>query len=431
MTEQAVWTVNKILQWTQQYFSGKGLENPRLDAEVLLCDVLGCRRIDLFMRLQQELLPEELKRYRDYVIRRAAWEPLAYIIGRKAFLQWEFKVTPAVLIPRPETELLVEKLVHCCTGKSLTQLEKEAFWRKKAEEAKLAAEKAKAVSAEKLKEETDPEKAAVWQQEAADREAVAVQAAERAGLFWPAGYTENGLEQSNNLIAAEAAGISSFASDETDMPALADKTGAHRNADVGTDSVAENSKTVRPGPDILDMGTGSGAILLSLLKLLPDSRGLAVDISPEALAVAKENAALLGVGERTWFLQSDLWSRVPPKAQFDIVVSNPPYIPADLIGTLAKDVQKEPRLALDGGADGLVAYRIIAAGMPQHIKPDGLAAFETGMGQGEAVVALCSEQGFTVTAVVKDYAGIDRMVFAARPGSGRASWVKKLQKKKE
>ena len=161
MTEQTVWTVNRILQWTQQYFSGKGLENPRLDAEVLLCDVLGCRRIDLFMRLQQELSQEELKQYRDYVLRRAAWEPLAYIIGRKTFLQWELKVTPAVLIPRPETELLVEKVVQCCTGKTLARLEKEAFWRRKAEEAKAAAEKVKAVSAEKLKEEADPENVAI------------------------------------------------------------------------------------------------------------------------------------------------------------------------------------------------------------------------------------------------------------------------------
>ena len=375
MTEQAVWTVNKILQWTQQYFSGKGLENPRLDAEVLLCDVLGCRRIDLFMRMQQELQPEELKKYREFVLRRAAWEPLAYIIGRKAFLQWEFNVTPAVLIPRPETELLVEKLVQCCTGKSLTQLEKEAFWRKKAEEAKAAAEKAKAVSSEKLRDETDPEKAAVWQQEVADREAVAVQAAERAGM---------------------------------------------------ADAAAVQAKTAGKGPDILDMGTGSGAILLSLLKLLPESRGLAVDISPEALAVAKENAALLDVADRAWFLQSDIWSRVPAKAQFDIVVSNPPYIPAQVIGTLARDVQKEPRQALDGGEDGLNAYRKITAGLPQHVKPDGLAAFEVGIGQGEAVAALCREQGFAVTAVVNDYAGIDRMVFAARPGSPKAEWVKKL-----
>ena len=406
MTEQAVWTVNRILQWTQQYFSGKGLENPRLDAEVLLCDVLGCRRIDLFMRLQQELLPEELKRYREFILRRAAWEPLAYIIGRKTFLQWEFNVSPAVLIPRPETELLVEKLVQYCTGKSLIQMEKEMFWRKKAEEAKIAAEKAKAVSSEKLRDETDLEQAAVWQQEAADREAVAVQAAERAGMVWKTG---------NNSHAEESADIVGQTDAKPDDPDAGDRT----------ETVAVLAKT---GPAILDMGTGSGAILLSLLKLLPESRGLAVDISPEALAVAKENAALMGVEERVWFLQSDIWSRMPAKALFDIVVSNPPYIPAQVIGTLARDVQKEPRLALDGGSDGLEAYRKITAGLPQHVKPDGLAAFEVGIGQGETVAALCREQGFTVTAVVNDYAGIDRMVFAARPGNPKAKWVKKLQK---
>ena len=382
MAEQAVWTVNRILQWTQQYFTGKGLENPRLDAEVLLCDVLGCRRIDLFMRLQQELLPEELKKYRSYVLRRAAWEPLAYIIGRKAFLQWEFKVTPAVLIPRPETELLVEKLTQCFTGKTLAQLEKEAFWRRKAEEARAAAEKVKEVSAEKLKEETDSETAAAWQQEVANREAVVEQAAERAGIRLAAG-------------------------------------GQEMVSDAGL-----NPKEIA----ILDIGTGTGAILLSLLKLLPDSRGLAVDISPEALAVTKENAAILGVADRTWYLQSDVWSRMPEKAQFDLVVSNPPYIPTEVIGTLAADVRKEPRQALDGGQDGLDLYRKITEGMSQHIKPDGLAAFEVGIGQGEAVAALCREQGLSVTAVVKDYAGIDRMVFSTRPGSARAGWVKNLQK---
>ena len=118
--------------------------------------------------------------------------------------------------------------------------------------------------------------------------------------------------------------------------------------------------------------------------------------------MAKENAGLLGVSERVWFRQSDFWTGIPQTAQFDIVVSNPPYIPAQVIGTLARDVQKEPRLALDGGADGL------------------------GIGQGEPVAGLCREQGFTVTAVVNDYAGIDRMVFAARPGSSKAEWVKKL-----
>ena len=119
---------------------------------------------------------------------------------------------------------------------------------------------------------------------------------------------------------------------------------------------------------------------------------------------------------------------MPAKAQFDIVVSNPPYIPTEVIGTLAADVRKEPRLALDGGADGLDLYRKITEGMARHIKPDGLAAFEVGTGQGEAVAGLCKVQGFSVTAVVKDYAGIDRMVFATRPGSAKADWVKKQQK---
>lgn len=132
MAEATVWTVNKILNWTQQYFRGKGVDNPRLDAEILLCDILGCRRLDLFLRLQEELDQSVLDRYHEVVVRRARREPVAYILGRKAFLKWNFKVTPDVLIPRPETELLVENIVRCVTGKSLTQLEKEAFWRKKA-----------------------------------------------------------------------------------------------------------------------------------------------------------------------------------------------------------------------------------------------------------------------------------------------------------
>lgn len=401
MVSATVWTVNTILQWTQQYFAGKGLENPRLDAEVLLCDVLGCRRIDLFMRLQEALSPEVLQKYHERVVRRAAWEPLAYIIGRKVFLQWEFKVTPAVLIPRPETELLTEKLVHCLTGKNLTQLGKEAFWRKKAAEAKAAAEQARAVSEERLQRETDPEKLAGWQREVADREAVARQTAERAGL----------------LSAAE---ISSSAASE--------EATAYSVAKAGVPAHGEEAGAVKEKKDltILDIGTGSGAILCSLLLLVPEARGLALDISAEALAVAKENALTLGVGDRSWFLLSDLWSRVPAAAQFDVVVSNPPYIPSGDIARLAPDVRKEPRPALDGGADGMDAYRGIAAGLPRHVKPDGLAAFEVGIGQGRKVADLCAAQGFTVTAVMKDYAGIDRMVFAARPKSGRAAWVESL-----
>ena len=402
MAEETHWTVNRILQWTQQYFAGKGLESPRLDAEVLLCDVLGCRRIDLFMRLQQELTQEELSAYRARVVRRAGWEPLAYITGRKTFLQWDFQVGPGVLIPRPETELLVEKLICCLTGKNLTRLSKELFWRKKAREAKAAAEKARQLSLHKLQEETDPEKAAAWQREVADREAVAEQAAQRAG--WSS--KEPGADRMPEKVSLAADAVateSAVASDEVSSPASAGEV------------------------TVLDIGTGSGAILCSLLALLPSARGLGVDLSLPALETARENARKIGVGDRAWFLSSDLWSKVPPAARFDIVVSNPPYIPSAVIETLAADVRKEPRLALDGGEDGLAAYRRIAASLAEHVKPDGIAAFEVGIGQGKAVADLCAAAGLTVTAVVEDYAGIDRMVFAARPGSAKAEWVKTLR----
>lgn len=338
MAEAMVWTVNKILKWTEQYFAGKGLESPRLDAEILLCDVLKCRRIDLYMRLGQPLVKEELDLYHDYVVRRAGWEPLAYILGSKAFLLWDFKVNSDVLIPRPETELLVEKLVHCLTGKTLVQMEHEAFWRKKA--------------------------------------------------------------------AAE------------DIPLEA----------TAVKQVAADDSWQRPEePRILDIGTGSGAIILSLLALLPDATGVAADISEGALAVARENRELLEVEEsRVDFRTTDVWSGIRPDEQFHVVVSNPPYIPDDVVRTLAPDVRKEPVGALAGGADGLDIYRRIAAGLPAHLRPDGLAAFEVGIGQGEAVAALCAAQGLTVTAVCDDYAKIDRMVFAARPESPLAEWIKQL-----
>ena len=109
--QRTVWTILKILQWTQQYFSSKGVENPRLDAEVLLCAVLDKSRIQLYTNFDEPLEEQELKQYRGYVARRAAREPVAYILGHKGFLQYDFKVTQDTLIPRPETELLVEQLV--------------------------------------------------------------------------------------------------------------------------------------------------------------------------------------------------------------------------------------------------------------------------------------------------------------------------------
>ena len=301
METKPVWTIMKILNWTKQYFTDKGVENPRLDAEVLLCAVLKCERITLYVDFERPLSETELAQFKQYVVRRANHEPLAYILGEKAFMRNMFKVTPDTLVPRPETELLVESIV----------------------------------------------------------------------------------------MAAEAVG-----------------------GDV----------------KILDIGTGSGAIIVSLLDYLPQAKGVGVDISVGALTVAKENAVAIGVAERVGFLRSDVYSALPLDKKFDIIVSNPPYIPAADIAGLAKDVQNEPIGALDGGEDGLDFYRRITKEAPLHMVEDGLLAFEIGIYQGEAVAEMCKAAGFGTVAIRKDYAGIERMVFAAKEGGKYADLLLEIAK---
>ena len=139
-----------------------------------------------------------------------------------------------------------------------------------------------------------------------------------------------------------------------------------------------------------------------------------MDISVDALVVAKENSEKIGVTGRIGFVRSDVFSKLPLEKKFDIIVSNPPYIPAEDIAGLDKDVQQEPRGALDGGADGLDFYRRITAEAMEHMADEGILAFEVGIHQAEAVQQLCLEAGFAKTSVRKDYAGIERMVFAVK-----------------
>lgn len=289
MENKPLWTIAGVLEWTKQYFANKGIENPRLDAEILLCSVLKCERITLYVHFDQPLQDEELAVYRGYVGRRANQEPLAYILGEKAFMNHIFKVTSAVLIPRPETELLVESIAKLAAG-----------------------------------------------------------------------------------------------------------------------SGAES---------LLDLGTGSGAIIVSLLDMLPQAVGMAVDISADALKIAGENAENINVSSRLTLVESDLFGKLKQGEKFDVIVSNPPYIPAAEIAGLAADVQREPLGALDGGNDGLNFYKRIISGCSQWLQPDGLLAFEVGIGQAQTVRELCCQAGFKATAVRKDYADIERMVFATREGT--------------
>ena len=160
---------------------------------------------------------------------------------------------------------------------------------------------------------------------------------------------------------------------------------------------------------VLDICTGSGCILLSILKYVYGSSGVGVDISDGALGVAEANSEALGIDAT--FIKSDMFENIPKDERFDIVVSNPPYIRSDVIGTLMSEVKDyEPLLALDGSEDGLKFYRIIADRAPEYLNNGGMLFLEIGYDQGAEVSALLSAAGFMDVEVIKDLSGLDRVV---------------------
>ncbi|MBR2576134.1 MAG: peptide chain release factor N(5)-glutamine methyltransferase [Firmicutes bacterium] len=282
-----------------EVLEGAGSESPRLDAQVLLLAVLREERTVLVSHPERELASQEEQLYNQYISERALGKPVSYITGVKEFMGLEFAVNEAVLIPRPETELLVEE--------------------------------------------------AVKELEAISREAEAV-------------------------------------------------------------------------PRVLDLCTGSGAIAISIRHFLPQAEVTATDLSEEALQVARENAGrILGESEDSIrFLQGDLFEafsdfQSPGSGLFNLIVSNPPYIPAKVIDGLMPDVKDyEPRLALDGGADGLDIYRRLIPQAAEDLAPGGVLLLEIGHDQGETVPDLCRQAGLGNITVLKDLAGLDRVVRAER-----------------
>jgi len=162
---------------------------------------------------------------------------------------------------------------------------------------------------------------------------------------------------------------------------------------------------------ILDLGTGTGCLLLALLSELPAASGVGVDIAPGAAATARQNALLLGLGDRAAFVAGDGTHAIA--GRFDIVVANPPYIASAAIATLMPEVRDhDPHVALDGGADGLAAYRAIAADLPRLLPPGGIFAAELGAGQADAVAAILSRHSLHIERFAPDLAGILRVVVA-------------------
>ncbi|WP_337475706.1 peptide chain release factor N(5)-glutamine methyltransferase, partial [Mitsuokella jalaludinii] len=281
-----IWTIGRILKWTEQYFKDKGIESPRLDAEVLLAHVLEKQRIYLYVHFDEPLQPAELAAYREMIKQRVLRVPVAQILGEKEFMGLTFKVTADTLVPRPDTEILVQ----------------------------AAVERLKAMKGEA---------------KAPEDEALA-----------------DGEEASSAANRDEAA------------------------VDVSQEPLR-----------IADIGTGSGAICLSVLRYLAGTVADTVDISPAARAVAEENAASLGLQDRVTFHTGDLLQPLVGMT-FAAILSNPPYIPEADIATLAPEVRlKEPHTALSGGRDGLDFYRRLAKEAPAMLVPGGFMAFEVGIHQ--------------------------------------------------
>lgn len=315
-------TAGATLREATARLRASGSRSPRLDAELLLSAALGVERVDLMRAPERELTADEARRFGDYVERRVAHEPVAYIRGRRAFRMLELEVTPAVLIPRPETETLVDVALEVLAGVPLP----------------------------------------------------------RAG--------------------------------------------------AGTDDGPRSEGGVPPvyEPRVLDVGTGSGCIALALAAENPYVLVTAVDVDEAAADVARRNAARLRLGVRVLVLVSDLLAGVDPGERFDLIVSNPPYVPADEYAALEPNVRDfEPRLALHGGADGLDVYRRLVPQAARALLPGGVLAVEVGAGEADAVTGLFAAGRLYGPAEVRaDLGGIPRVVWArlgADAGAGSDAGV--------
>lgn len=269
-----MWTPLAVLDWTTRKFTDAGIDAARLEAQLLLAHALQCTRMQLYTGFDKPLAEPELASYRALIKRRLAGESVAYLLGEQEFWGLPFFVDPAVLVPRPDTETVIE-----------------------------------------------------------------VARAQRP-----------------------------------------DRAAACR---------------------VLDLCTGSGAIAIALAKELPAAHVIATELSPAAAAVARRNVERNAVGDRVEVREGDLFAPVAGE-RFDLVVGNPPYIASAVIATLSAEVRREPRLALDGGADGLVFYDRICAAAAAHLAPGGALVLEHGYDQAEAVRARMVAVGLRDVALVHD-----------------------------
>jgi release factor glutamine methyltransferase len=288
-------TISGALKWGTRHLQEKGIENPWVNAELLLRKTLDIGRVELYLHSNQPLTKSQFASYKSLIDKRARGEPTQYILGRREFWSLDLKVARGVFIPRPETELLVEEAVRIFRD-----------------------------------------------------------------------------ERPNSL-------------------------------------------------QCMEVGTGSGAIAIALAKELKRCSVVAGDVSWEAVHLARENARIHGVSGRISFLVGDAFSALKGgKRLFDLIISNPPYIARSRIETLSREIAEfEPRIALDGGPDGLESLRKIVVGTGLFLKDGGWLMLEVGEEQGEAVAEMIRNTSFfELPRIIKDHSGLDRVI-RARKESGK------------
>ena len=372
------WTIKRCLDWTRDYLRDKGDERPRLSAEWLLAGVCGLTRTDIYVGFDKPMSEEELAAMHSAVVRRAKGEPLQYIVGETGFRHITVACEPGVLIPRPETELLVEEVLgyidrEVLGGPAPHAHEKvELPWNAEVEAARKAELEAAA-----QKDEGEAE-AALQERELRDSD----------------------FEDDSDGVADAVTG---------------DEAGGD---EVVADDAESSSGDAAPAARVLEVGCGTGCISLSIAyERQGKARCVAIDIEPRAVDLTIRNRDALGIDPadvdvRLGNLVSPL-DRETEWGTFDVLVSNPPYIPSSVMGSLPHEVADyEPSLALDGGADGLDIFRRLVNAAPHMLKPGGLLACELYEGHLDAAAELCRSAGMRDVRVVDDLTGRPRIVLA-------------------